>query len=209
MRRAINTAILLLFVVSVAGFNGCLQDRETEVVLNDENCEAFDENRTSVGSPMLYTLDVAAEVNGLLADNDVSREQILEAFLVSASYEITDYPTLAQQSVWEIAGAITVERVGSGNPPDTLLNYTDYITVSRAAVGEKTCVTLEEGGVAVVNDALADYIAGSNDVVLLFTVAYGDIEPDPSASNPMIFSWEFCLFMQVLTTLETEIFQVF
>lgn len=209
MRKAINTAILLLFVVSIAGFNGCLEDRETEIVLNDENCEAFDEYRTSVGSPTPYTIDVAAEVNSLLADNDVSREQILDAFLVCASYEVTDYPTLAQQSAWEMAGVITVERVGSGNPPDTLLDYTDYITVSRAVVGEKTYVTLEEGGVGVINDALADYIAGSNDVVLLFTVAYGDIDPLPSVMSPMIFSWEFCLFIQVLTTLDTEIFQLF
>ena len=37
----------------------------------------------------------------------------------------------------------------------------------------------------------------------------GDIDPDPSASDPMVFSWEFCLFIQVLTTLDTEIFQVF
>ena len=208
MRRIINTAILLLLVVSIAALYSCLEDRETEIVLNDENCETFDEYRTSAVYTTPYILDVGSEIDSLLEDNDVSREQILDAFLVSASYEITDFPHGELYHNWEFAGVIMVERIGSGNPPDTLLDYNDYITVSDAVIGDKTYVTLHEDGVAVINDALDDFIAGS-DPVLRITVENGDIEPDPSVIDPLVFSWEFCLFLQVITTLDTEIFQVF
>jgi hypothetical protein len=208
MRRIINTAVLLVLAVAIAGMNGCLEDREVEIVLNDENCETFDENRTSAVYTTPYFLDVAGEIDSLLADNDVSRGDILEAFLVSASYEITDFPHGELYHDWGFAGVIMIERIGSGNPPDTLLDYNDYITVSDAAVGDKTYVILHEDGVAVINQALDDFISGA-DPVLLITIENGDIEPDPSVIDPMMFSWEFCLFIQVLTTLDTEIFQVF
>jgi hypothetical protein len=208
MRTITNTTILFLLIVSIAGLMGCLEDRETEIVLNDENCESFDEYRTSAVYTTPYLLDVAEEIDSLLADNDVSRGDILEAFLVSASYEITDFPHGELYHDWAFAGVIMVERIGSGNPPDTLLDYNDYITVSDAVVGDKTYVVLHEAGVAVINGALDDFITGA-DPVLRFTIENGDIEPDPSMIDPMIFSWEFCLFIQVLTTLDTEIFQVF
>ncbi len=208
MRRIIKTAAILVLMLSIAGLNGCLEDRETEIVLNDENCEHFDEYRTSAVYTTPYLLDVAEEIDNLLADNDASRGDILEAFLVSASYEITEFPHGGLYHDWSFAGVIMVERIGGGNPPDTLLDYNDYITVSDEAVGDKTYVTLHEDGVAVINQALSDFISGT-DPVLRFTVENGDIDPDPSAIDPMVFSWEFCLFIQVLTTLDTEIFQVF
>ena len=208
MQRIINTAALLALIFVVAGLNGCLEDRETEIVLNDENCETFDEYRTAENYTTPYILDIAAEVDALLADNDVSREQILDAFLVSASYEITDFPHGELYHDWDFAGVITIERIGSGNPPDTLLDYRDYITVSDAVVGDKTYVILHDDGVTVINEALDDFITGA-DPVLRIVVATGDIEPDPSISDPLVFSWEFCLFIQVITTLDTEIFQLF
>ena len=208
MKRMNNTAILLLLIVSIAALCGCLEDRETEIVLNDENCETFDEHRTSENYTTPYLLDLAGEIDSLLEDNDVSREEILDAFLVSASYEITDFPHGELYHDWEFAGVIMIERLGGGNPPDTLLDYNDYITVSDAVVGDKIHVTLHDDGVAVINDALEDFIAGL-DPVLRVTVENGDIEPDPSEIDPLVFSWEFCLFLQLITTLDTEIFQVF
>ncbi len=209
MRRITNATILILLVLSIAVLGGCLEDRETEIVLNDDNCESFDEYRTAAVYTTPYLLDMAEEIDSLLADNDASRGDIIEAFLVSASYEITEFLHEDPYHDWDLAGVIMVERIGSGNPPDTLLDYNDdYITVSDAVIGEKTYVTLHEAGVAVINGALEDFISGS-DPVLRFTVENGDIDPDPSVSDPMEFSWEFCLFIQVLTTLDTEIFQVF
>lgn len=205
MRRIINTAILLLLVFIVAGFGGCLEDRETEIVLNDENCEDFDEFRTNENYTTPYVLDISAEVDGLLADNDVSRDQIIDAFLVSGAYAILEFD---QDHPWDLGGVITVERIGSIDPAVTLLDYNDYITVEDAAVGVKTYVVLEEAGVDVIDQALDDFIAGENPV-LRITVVSGDIDPDPSAVDPMEFSWEFCLFIQVITTLDTEIFQLF
>ena len=164
MKRTFKTVAFLVLMLSIAGLNGCLEDRETEIVLNDENCESFDEYRTSAVYTTPYLLDVAEEIDSLLADNDASRSDIIEAFLVSASYEITAFPHDEIYHDWDFAGVIMIERIGSGNPPDTLLDYNDYITVSDAAVGEKTYVTLHEDGVAVINGALSDFISGADPV---------------------------------------------
>ena len=205
MRRIFNAAILLVLVLVMAGLGGCLEDRETEIVLNDENCEPFDEVRTNENYSTPYTLVIYEEIDELLADNDLSREQIIDAFLVSGAYTITAFE---HDHPWDVGGVITVQRVGGINPPVVLLDYNDYITVNDAAVGVKTYVTLETEGVAVIDQALDDFINGQ-DPELIFTITSGDIDPDPSVADAMEFSWEFCLYIQVITALDTEIFQLF
>jgi len=205
MRRIINTAALLVLVFVVAGLNSCLvEDREVEVVLNRDNCESFDETHISENFTMPDTLKLGEELDTLLSDNDVSREQILDAFLVSASYEVKEF---VHTHDWDLAGVIMVERLDITDSPDTLVVYTN-ITVSDAYVGVKTGVIMHEDGVAKVNQAMDDFIAGGNPRLLL-RVVNSDVEPDPSVSDPIDFAWEFCLFIQVITGLDTEIFQLF
>jgi hypothetical protein len=205
MIRFKNTVTLLMLVFILAGLNGCLtEDREIEIVLNDENCEAIHEVHTSGGFVTPQFMAIGEEIDSLLADNDISREQILDGFLVSASYEIKEF---THEEDWRLEGVITVQRFDIYDTPDTLVVYTS-ITVSEALVGEKTYVTLHEGGVAKINQAIDDFIAGAPPMLLL-RIENAGVEPEPSAADPLDFTWEFCIFIQVVAELDTEIFQLF
>lgn len=205
MRRIINAAVLLILMAFLVGLNGCLtEERRVQIVLGDENCEVFDEYQIGENFTTPYLLDVAAEIDSLLEDNELSRSDIIDAFLVSASYEVLEFE---QDHGWDLSGVITIERVGSGNPPDTLLDYYEEgITVSDAVVDDKTYVKLHEAGVTVINQALDDFIAGS-DPVLRIVIDNGNVDPDPSVADPIDFIWEFCLFIQVITEIETDVYE--
>jgi hypothetical protein len=203
MRKIINAAVFLILIAFLVGLNGCLtEERRAQIVLNEENCEEFDEIHTSENFTSPYLLDVAAEIDSLLDDNELSRSDIVDAFLVSAAYTVLEFD---QAHSWDLGGVITVERIGSGNPPDTLLDYNEGITVSDAIVGDKTYVTVHEDGAAIINEALDDFIAGS-DPVLRIVIENGDVEPSPSVGDPLDFIWEFCLFIQVITEIETDVY---
>ena len=175
MIRCINAMTLLAMIIIVAGLNGCLvEDREVEIVLNDENCETIHEMHMIADFITPQFMAVGEEIDSLLADNDVSREQIVDGFLVSASYEIKEF-THAED--WDLEGAITVQRADIADSPDTLVVYTS-ITISEALVGEKTYVTLNEDGVAKIDQAIDDFIAGAYPMLLLMIENSG-VEPEP------------------------------
>jgi hypothetical protein len=200
MKKIINAAVLLTLIGLIMGLNNCLvEEREVEIVLNEENCKEFEEIHESENFTSPYIIDIAAELDSLLDDNELSRSDIVDAFLVSASYTVTEF----EQHPWDLAGVIMVERVGSIEDPDTLLDYNEGITLSEAIVGEKTYVTIHEDGVAVINQALDDFIAGGNPV-LGIAIVNGDVEPSPSAVDLLDFVWEFCLYMQVITEIEMD-----
>ncbi len=205
MKKIINAAVLLILMAFLVGLNGCLtEERRVQIVLGDENCEVFDEYQIGENFTTPYLLDVAAEIDSLLEDNEVSRSDIVDAFLVSAAYTVLEFE---QDHGWDLSGVIMVERIGSGNPPDTLLDYYEEgITVSDAVVDDKTYVNVHEAGVTVINQALDDFIAGS-DPVLRIVIENGNVDPDPSVADPIDFIWEFCLFIQVITEIETDVYE--
>jgi hypothetical protein len=202
MRRIINAAFLLILLALLVGLSGCLtEERRTQIVLGDENCEPFHEVHDSDNFTSPYLLDIASEIDTLLEDNDLSRSDIIDAFLVSASYEVLEFE---QDHGWDLEGVITIERIG-GTGPVTLLDYATGITVSDAIVGDKTYVDVHPDGVALINQALDDFIAGS-DPVLRIVISTGNITPDPSPADMLDFVWEFCLFIQVITEMETDVY---
>ena len=204
MRKMINAAFLLILIALLVGLSGCLtEERRAQIVLGDENCEEFDDVHDSENFVTPYLLDIAAEIDSLLEDNELSRSDIVDAFLVSGAYEVLEF---AQDHGWALEGLITIERIG-GAGPDTLLDYYDEngITVSEAIVGEKTYVDVHPAGVAIINQALDDFIAGANPV-LRIVIENGNVDPDPSPADPLDFVWEFCLFIQVITELETDMY---
>jgi hypothetical protein len=204
MRRIINAAFLLILLALLVGLSGCLtEERRAQIVLGDENCEPFHEVHDSDNFTSPYLLDIASELDTLLDDNELSRSDIIDAFLVSASYEVLEFE---QDHDWDLEGVITIERIG-GAGPVTLLDYNgeNGITVSDAIVGDKTYVDVHPDGVAVINQALDDFITGS-DPILRIVIDTGNITPDPSPADVMDFHWEFCLFIQVITELETDVY---
>ena len=202
MRKIFIAAALMIPLA--LGFNSCLlEDREVEIVLNDEHCEKFVEYHTTENYTTPAIIEIGEDLDSLLADNDVSRDQLVNAFLVSATYEVSKF---SHTHDWEIKGIITVERTDlTGVGPDTLIVYSDVSLEDE--LGIKTAVDLHGDGVAIVNQAMDDYIAGGNPTLLL-TVVNGEVEPSPSEGDSLDFIWEACLNVQVIVTIDTEIVEI-
>jgi hypothetical protein len=203
MKKVLVAAALMIPIALALGLGGCLvEDREVEVVLNQEHCEEFVEHHTTENYTTPTIIELGEDLDRLLADNDVSREDIVNAFLVSAFYEVTEF---MHTHDWEITGAITVQRLHvTGAEPETLIVYSELSLEDK--LGEKTQVVLHPDGVAVVNTAMADYIAGGNPAIQLMVVNGAVGETSPSVGDPLDFVWEACLNIQVVVTIDTEIF---
>lgn len=196
-----RTAIVLLLLGVLAGASACvMEDRVVEIVLNDTTCQDFMEYHAVVSFTTAATMNYAEELNMILEDNDVSREDIVAAHLVSASYAVTSF---SHTHDWTIAGAMTVKREDIlASTAETLWNYTGQSV--QGALDAEVPVSFEAGGVAVINGALADFIAGGNPV-LTFTVENSDVSPPPSVADPIQFEWRACITIQVVTRSDVEV----
>ncbi|MDD3642511.1 MAG: hypothetical protein PHQ19_03500 [Candidatus Krumholzibacteria bacterium] len=197
-RSGMSAAAIMLAVA--AGWTGCLvEDRQVEIVLNDEHCERFAEHHTAANYVTPGLLEFSDELDVLLADNGIDKEQIVDAFLVGGFFEVIEF---SHPHDWEIEGIITVERTDIADDPDTLVVYTSVSV--EDALGNRTRMTLHPRGVAAIDRALDDYLAGGYPALLL-TVISGGVQPPPSPVDPLSFRWESCLAIQVIYTLETRI----
>jgi hypothetical protein len=202
MKKVFAAIALMIPIVLALGLGGCLlEDREIEIVLNDEFCYDFDEYHTTENYTTPAILELGVDLDSLLVDNDISRDQIIDVALVSGSYKIEEF---SHTHDWEISGIITVERLDiSGAGPDTLIIYHDISLEDE--LGIKTFVPLHADGVGIINQALDDYRDGSHPV-LQVTVVNGAVGPtSPTVSDPLDFVWEACINVQVIATIETEI----
>ncbi len=202
MRKIFIAAVLMIAAALAFGLNGCLlEDREVEVVVNHEHCEEFTEYHTSEDYSTPKTIDFDEDLDELLEGTEFSRDQIVDAFLVSAFYEVTEF---SQTTDWVITGTITIERKDIVSPgPVTLIKYSKVPLAEK--LGEKTRIKLSPEGVAVVNQAMDDYIAWESPKLELTVVSVDGVEPSPTGTNPLIFTWKACLNIQVIGTIETQI----
>jgi len=201
MKRVIISAALLVPLALTLGMSGCLlEDRTVEIVLNTDHCETFDENHASESWTSTDVIVLGAILDDLLEDNDISRDDIVDVFIVSGSYDVTSFVMVHD---WKISGEITVERTDVSSPgPVTLITYSDSINAEYIS-GRKS-VPLEEAGVAVLNQAFDDYLAGAHPILTL-SLVNGDVDPSPSAEDRIIYTWEACLMIQVVGELDVEV----
>ncbi len=201
MKAAMKRTGLVLFLfglIQVAG--GCImEDRVIELVINETTCAEFLEDHATVSFVTPATVDYAAEINEILDDNDISREDLVSARLVSASYGVTDFPT---HDDWNITGSITVERNDIADGPSTLWEYTSVSV--QGALGKKIPAVLNEDGVGVLNRALADFIAGGSPV-LTFKVVNSGVTPAPSSGDRLLFTWNGCIVVDFVAKTDVEI----
>lgn len=190
--------LLLFGLIQISG--GCImEDRVVELVVNERVCVDFLENHATVSFVTPTTVNYEDEINKILDDNGVSRDRIVSARLVSASYGVTDFP---DHDDWVITGAVTVEREDVTDGPDTLWTYGN-ISVSDA-LGERIPVTLNSSGVGVLNRALDDFIADGSPV-LTFKVVNSGVTPPPSIDDPIQFLWKGCLVVGIVVETDVEV----
>ncbi|HEU4929596.1 MAG TPA: hypothetical protein VFU38_07170, partial [Candidatus Krumholzibacteria bacterium] len=162
----------------------------TSAIFSENEDDATDDPETAV-------VDVADEIRDILEDNDVTLSEIKDAFVTSMSYGVVSFD---QSHDWSISGAISVRRNDDGLGTETFTSIANYTSVSvQGALGQKIAVPLEPGGVAVINQALDDFLAGGNPV-LEFQILNDTIAPPPSGVDPMVFNWRAWLTIQLITT---------
>ena len=199
MKKIIKAAALVfLLIFAVFASNCIVEDREVDVVITDEECLTFHENHDSENYSTPDTLYLGLELDRVLSDNSVSRSDITAAFLVSASYQVRD-TILAHD--WDVSGGIRIKRIDVAGTEEILIAY-DTLSI-ESAMPVPIAADLDPDGVDIINQAFIDFIAGA-DPILLLTVYNGDVEPDPTGTDPIVFSWDACLTVQIVTTIELE-----
>jgi hypothetical protein len=193
-------AIALLLVGLVAGAGGCImEDKIIEVVVTNETCGEFEQNSASVNFSSVVIVDYASEIDQALADNDVSRGDIVTARIVSVSYGVTSF---SQTHDWTVSGGVNVRRLDVSDGPAAVFEYT---SVSVAGALDKSIpADLIADGVGVLNRALDAYVAGGNPVLQL-VLSNGSVSPTPSQQNPIIFGWKTCVVTQIVTRKSLEV----
>jgi hypothetical protein len=203
MRSAMKKTGLLLFLfglIQVAG--GCImKDKVIDLVVTETTCVDFQEDHATVSFVTPATVNYADKMNEILDDNDISRDDIVSARLVSASYGVTAFPHVAVHD-WAITGSITVEREGSGDGPQTLWAYTS-VSVG-ATLGKKVPMVLNSDGVGVLNKALDDFLAGGTPI-LTFRVDNTNVAPTPSVGDPIQFDWSGCIVVDIVTKKDVSV----
>lgn len=192
MRTAIAKLGMILLIALMMGGNGCLEDKVIQIVLTDETFADFHELEDSANRTDPVTVDYGQEIRDVLEKNGFRAEDIVDASLISAFYGVRQR---IQGDDWLLSGEIKVRRVDGGpGPQATIVNYTNVSVAG--ALGQKILANLDGAGVALLNQALDDFLAGANPV-LEFETVHGTITPVPSDVSPMEFIWRAWLNIQV------------
>lgn len=201
MRDTIRKITLLLLLCLVASGTSCIMEEKViEIVLTDKTCADFEQDEDSATFVTPAVLDYGSEIEEILEENDVSRSDIKRALVVSGSYGVTDF---SHTHDWVIGGYISVERLDISDGPATIVNYSSQSV--QAALGIMIPADLNGAGVALLNRALADFIAGSNPI-LRFEVHNGSVGPTPpDAQDRMIFDWKGCIVIHVVVSQELDV----
>ncbi|MDH3215847.1 MAG: hypothetical protein OEN01_06080 [Candidatus Krumholzibacteria bacterium] len=200
MRNMIARMGLILLLTVVVGANGCLEDKVIQIVLTDETFVDFTEFHTSANWTTPLTLNYGDSIRQILEDNEISEEDsLVSARLVSAFYGTLE---LIRGTDREISGQITVQRTDISGPAQPII---DYSSVSLPGVlNQKILADLNAAGVALLDQALADFIDGANPI-LEFRVENGSVTPTPpTVQDPLEFTWRAWLNIQVIIQSEIE-----
>jgi hypothetical protein len=204
MKKVLMTAALIIPIVITLGLGGCLlEDRTVQIVLNSDHCEEFPEDHGSDSWTRSETVELGEDLDQLLADNEISVEDIDSVFVTSGTYDVIEFPEIDHD--WTLTGAIQIERTDiSSSGPITLIASIPVSVEAEYHSGPQS-IPLEPAAVALINQALEDYLNGAATPEFELSVVMGNIEPDPTPTDRIVFTWKACLLVQVVTELEVEV----
>jgi hypothetical protein len=204
MRRIIALLVVLGLAVCITGCN-LLHDRVIDVVLRNTYEMDFEEREDSadyVGDS--EEIDVAEDIDDALESFDppLDRDDITDARLLSASYEVTWLEDPGHD--WEISGRIWLQY---GRDEEVLVDYSGESLYDALGAGE-IYADLNPSGVDLFNEALDDF-RGGQDPILTFWMNSDDCTPAPSASDSLKFNWTAHVYMYVVSPFSLEVFDIF
>jgi hypothetical protein len=205
MKRILRPLVLLLIVGVVLGAAGCklLHVKVIEIVLKHSTCMDFVEYEVTANWADPLEVYLGEEIDDALDDADLSRDDIVEAKMLGASYEVTDNVEHMGHD-WILSGGILITY---GAMTETIVKYTDQSV--RDAMGGKTYADLRQGGVDLLNDALFDYYENHMNPMVTFTLtneaAEGDGGESVSEADPLDFTWLGCMKMYIIVEEDLEV----
>jgi hypothetical protein len=201
LRVALIPAVLLLVVAS-----GCkvietpdANLAETSIVLHERFCLQFDENRESGTFASEVVCDqFQDDILQWLSDNNVDLDMLCSIFMSGGQICLKPYTG----HDWDITSKVMIERLDIADGPEELLKkatvllpdgfYDESGKSARGSAEGCYSPSFEYRGVRIVNRALEDLVQGGNPS-LKVTMASTDVDPEPSAADPLIFSWCACI----------------
>lgn len=191
LKVALIPAVLLLAFASgcnvIEAPGGANLDDDASLVLHEQFCVQFDENRQSGTFESEIVCDqFQDEILQWLADNNVNLSDICSIFMSGGEICLKPY----QGHDWDITSKVKIKRLDIWDGPQTLL-HSQTVTIPDSF---DPCYRPSFGyrGVRLVNRALNDLVQGGNPV-LQVSMIYTDVDPEPSPSDPLIFSWCACI----------------
>jgi len=204
MKRMTSWLTLIVAVALSVSVSGCLEDKVLDLILFSEAGAEFAQNSESINWTNTATVELGTQIDDALLENDLTRGDIKGATIMGVSYGATSF---SQAHDWVIGGTIEVERLDVPSAAVTLLTYTDQSV--QAALGQKIPAALTDAGVGLLQAALDEFLAGTADPMLRFTVNNGSVSPIPDQSDPIIFDWVAWLAIQITVSEEIEVLDPF
>jgi hypothetical protein len=188
---------LLLAALLVGGLASCIMEEKViELVLKGETSAEFAYNDTNELYEAVKEIELSEKIAELIDDAGLSRDEIKSAFVVGVEYEVTALTAPSGHDDWLISGRITIDS--DHDDPNAgfvaLVTYTEQSVA--AAMGKRHSQTLQSEGVDMINGALESFLDGGSPTVSL-AIENGDVEPSPSAGDPIVFTWQIWLTIQV------------
>lgn len=199
--KAFSFVLILAMALSVTSCK-LLHEKVIDIVLHNTAEMEFKVRAFSSVFAAPATVNVAAEVDSALVEAGLSREDIVDAGLVAATYELTWLEDPGHD--WDITGRILLAY---GLAESTVVSYSDTSLYGLVGAGEIRA-QLDRSGVRLFNQALDDYLAGGYPE-LTFTLANDSCTPAPTPADSMKFNWTGRVYMYVTVGQKTEIIDIF
>ena len=189
----ISTICVLVFA------SGCLYDATTgQVVVTEQICVLFRQHQETGTFATTEICDkFKTRLEGLLAENGASPEDVVSLGVVGGTYKVVDSKF---DHDWVITSSVTVTRQDDPQGPimDGPALFVGETTQSlTAAQKNKLTANLDAAGIQLIDDALADVLAGGDPRVLV-TMEGASISPVPSTEDPLDFKWLACIRFQAV-----------
>jgi hypothetical protein len=211
MKRSVGLLGAVALLGLLVSLSGCvISTRTLTIVVTDFVCTGFEENHDNEN----YTDEVVTvddtffeDLDNVLADNDLSKEDVEAVEVVGAYYQVTDGPDYGP---WTVSGKVWVSIDGA--PKVLIVTYQSVVVTGPMA--HPIRVETVQAGLDELNAALETYLAATNPmdyptIEFIADRATGDIDPSPSPEEPLVMNWDGCLSMRVDFTEEYDVYDLF
>jgi hypothetical protein len=212
MKKVFPLLGALMLVSLLVGLNGCiLQTTEITIVITDFVCTGFEENHDSenyTDETVTFDDSFFDDLDAILADNDMTKDDIEAVSVVGVFYQVTDGPTAppAPATNWTVSGRIWIQV--DGGPLVLIAEYQPIVLTGPMT--DPVAIDTNDAGLAALDAALEDYLAGGYPTIVFWADREtGDIDPTPTGVSPFIMEWNGCVSMEVDFVEEYDIYDLF